>query len=184
MIRPEMLKRLHDDIRRCTRCSLHATRKNAVPGEGPVDAQVFFVGEAPGAIEDEQGRPFVGRSGVLLTELINEIGLSRGEVFITSVLKSRPPSNRPPYAWEIGACRPYLDRQLEIVNPRVTVLLGAVAITSIIGPWKVSEAHGRFYECDGRTFFMTYHPAAALRSTKVKEIMHNDFEILRRELCL
>jgi len=184
MHRSDMLRDLHDDIRRCTRCCLHKTRKNAVPGEGPVDARVFFVGEASGAMEDEQGRPFVGRSGTLLIELINEIGLSRGEVFITSVLKSRPPSNRPPHGREIGACRPYLDRQLEIINPRVTVLLGAVAITSIIGPWKVSEAHGRFYECNSKTFFMTYHPAAALRSTKVKEIMHNDFEILRRELCL
>jgi len=142
----------------------------------------MFIGEAPGAREDESGHPFVGRSGDLLTSMIQEIGLSRDAVFITSILKSRPPKNRTPTQAEISACRPYLEKQIEIINPEVVILLGGVAISSLVGPWKVSEAHGRFYETDNRTYLMTYHPAAALRFPKVKESMRKDFQILSREL--
>jgi len=142
----------------------------------------MFIGEAPGAREDESGRPFVGRSGDLLTSMIQEIGLSRDTVFITSILKSRPPKNRTPTQAEIGACRPYLEKQIEIINPEIVVLLGGVAISSLVGPWKVAEAHGRFYETDNRTYFMTYHPAAALRFPNVKKSMRKDFQILLREL--
>jgi DNA polymerase len=163
MIGLKELKRLHDNIMQCTRCPLHRTRKNAVPGEGPVDAKLMLVGEAPGAREDELGRPFVGRSGDLLTEMLRGIGLSREDVFITSVLKSRPPNNRTPTRAEVEACMPYLLQQFELINPKLIVLLGGVAVSSVIGPWKMSEAHGRFYKGHGRTFFITYHPAAALR---------------------
>lgn len=176
------LEELHEKIRNCTLCPLHKTRTNAVPGEGPATSRVMFVGEAPGAKEDETGKPFVGRSGELLTSMIEEIGLSRDSVFITSVLKSRPPKNRTPTQTEISACRPYLERQIEIINPQVIVLLGGVAISSVIGPWKVSEAHGKFHETDNRTYFMTYHPAAALRFPKTKDAMRKDFQILRKEL--
>ncbi|MFW9846800.1 MAG: uracil-DNA glycosylase [Candidatus Thorarchaeota archaeon] len=147
-----------------------------------MNAKLMFVGEAPGAREDEQGRPFVGRSGTLLTELISGIGLTRDNVFITSVLKSRPPNNRKPHKEEIQACIPYLYRQFEIINPQVIVLLGGVAVSSLIGPWKMTEAHGRFYESEGRTFFITYHPAAALRFPKLKDTMIADFEVLRQEI--
>lgn len=184
MTQSNELKHLHDNILHCTKCSLHHTRKNAVPGEGPVTAKVMFVGEAPGAMEDELGRPFVGRSGNLLTEMLKDIGLSRDDVFITSVLKSRPPKNRRPTKDEIDACMPYLIRQFEIINPKFIVLLGGVAVSSVIGPWKLSEAHGRFYEGNGRTFFITYHPAAALRFPKTKDRMLDDFKILHRELHL
>lgn len=176
------LEELHNDIRRCTRCPLYKTRTNAVPGEGSITADVMFVGEAPGVREDESGRPFVGRSGELLTSMLQEIGLSRDIVFITSILKSRPPKNRTPTQAEIGACRPFLERQIEIINPRIIVLLGGVAISSLIGPWKVSEAHGKFYENGDRKYFMTYHPAAALRFPKIKSVMREDFEILSQEL--
>jgi DNA polymerase len=155
---------------------------NAVPGEGSTTSRVMFVGEAPGAREDESGRPFVGKSGDLLTSMIQEIGLSRDTVFITSILKSRPPKNRAPKQAEISACRPYLERQIEIINPQVVVLLGRVAISALIGPWKVSQAHGRFYETDDRIYFMTYHPAAALRFPKVKSAMRKDFQTLSQEL--
>jgi DNA polymerase len=114
--------------------------------------------------------------------MIQEIGLSRDTVFITSILKSRPPKNRTPTQFEISACRPYLEQQIEIINPKVVVLLGGVAISSLVGPWKLSEAHGRFYETDNRTYFMTYHPAAALRFPKVKKSMQEDFQILSQEL--
>lgn len=176
------LDRLHAEIVECTNCPLHETRINAVPGEGAADARIVFVGEAPGAREDELGRPFVGRSGELLTELIEGIGLSRDDVFITSVLKSRPPNNRTPKKSEIDACISYLDRQLEIINPEVVVLLGGIAVFSLIGPWKMTDAHGRFYEGSDRKFFITYHPAAALRFPAIREVMEADFEILCREL--
>lgn len=180
----KQLEALHQEIEKCKKCPLHETRNNAVPGEGPYDASILFVGEAPGAREDELGRPFVGRSGSLLTEMIESIGLSREEVFITSILKSRPPKNRTPNQTEIKACRPYLVQQIELINPKVVVLLGGVAISSLIGPWKVSEAHGKFYDGNGYAYFITYHPAAALRFPRVKNSLLEDFHILKKELGL
>jgi DNA polymerase len=182
MTRQKELDRIHEEIETCEKCPLHITRLNPVPGEGPVDAKLMLVGEAPGAREDESGRPFVGRSGDLLTTLLSGIGLSRSDVFITSVLKSRPPKNRTPTRSEIQACRPYLERQIEIINPQIVVLLGGVAVSSIIGPWKMAEAHGKFYEGGKHTFFITYHPAAALRFPKVKDVMVADFDVLMQEL--
>ena len=182
MTRKKQLEELYEVIRRCTLCPLHKTRTNAVPGEGPVNSRVMFIGEAPGASEDESGRPFVGRSGEFLASMIKEIGLSRNSVFITSILKSRPPNNRTPTRAEINACRPYLEKQIEIINPQIVVLLGGVAISSLIGPWKVSEAHGKFYETDDRKYFLTFHPAAALRFPKVRAAMREDFHILSQEL--
>ena len=173
---------LHREIERCRRCPLWKTRRNAVPGEGSATAKVMFVGEAPGAREDESGRPFVGRSGDLLTELLAEIGLSRSDVFITSILKSRPPRNRPPTKSEIDACYPYLQKQFELIAPSVIVLLGSVAVSTVIGPWKMSNCHGRFYEGVGRVFFMTYHPAAALRFPRAREVMRADFAALKTHL--
>lgn len=182
MSRLDELLSLQEEIRQCTRCPLYKTRKNAVPGEGPAEPKIMFVGEAPGASEDQSGRPFVGRSGELLTQLIDNLGLSRNDVFITSVLKSRPPDNRSPNQSEIDACLPYLKRQFEILNPKIVVLLGNVAVSAVIGPWKMSECHGRIYDAEDRTFFMTYHPAAALRFPRTREAMNDDFKILRKLL--
>jgi DNA polymerase len=182
MTRDKELKDLHDSIRSCTLCPLHKTRTIAVPGEGSSTSKLFFIGEAPGAKEDETGRPFVGRSGKLLTTMIEEIGLSREEVFISSILKCRPPNNRIPTRTEKEICRPYMEKQIEMINPKVIVLLGGTAISSMVGPWKVTESHGTFFEAQGRTYFMTFHPAAALRSTGVKEQMRADFKILQSEL--
>ncbi|MFW9960115.1 MAG: uracil-DNA glycosylase [Candidatus Thorarchaeota archaeon] len=182
MTREKELDALHESIRECKRCPLHATRLNAVPGEGSYDAKLLFIGEAPGAREDESGRPFVGRSGELLTHMLESIGLTREEVFITSVLKSRPPNNRTPAPAEIEACRPYVERQIQLIQPQVVVLLGGVAIAAMVGPWSVSESHGKFFEAAGRTYFMTYHPAAALRFPKIKALMMEDFKNLRSEL--
>lgn len=182
MTNEQTLLKIHSEIASCTKCELHSTRINPVPGEGSVDAQIMFVGEAPGAQEDKTGRPFVGKSGEILRELIREIGLSEQEVFITSVLKSRPPNNRTPRKDEVDACIGYLDRQIEVINPKVIVLLGGVAISSVIGPWRLSEAHGKFHEAKGRIYFMTYHPAAALRFPDTKNVMRADFQKLRAEL--
>ena len=182
MTREQELNALHETIRGCKLCPLHTTRLNAVPGEGSYNAKLFFIGEAPGAREDQSGRPFVGRSGDLLTIMIESIGLTRDEVFITSVLKSRPPNNRTPAPSEIETCRPYVERQIELICPQVVVLLGGVAIASMVGPWSVSESHGKFFEAKGRIYFMTYHPAAALRFPKIKVLMAEDFKILSSEL--
>ena len=182
MTREKTLQDIHDEIASCTKCELHKTRINPVPGEGPVTAKVMFIGEAPGAKEDETGRPFVGRSGKLLRALIEEIGLTENDVFITSILKSRPPKNRTPRKSESAACMTYLERQIEVINPQVIVLVGGVAISNLIGPWKLGEAHGRFYEANGRTYFMCYHPAAALRNPDLKDVMRADFAKLKQEL--
>ncbi len=176
------LQEIHDEIKSCTKCELHTSRINAVPGEGPIDAKVMFIGEAPGAREDETGRPFVGRSGRLLRSLITEIGLSEDDVFITSILKSRPPNNRTPRKSEVSACLPYLERQIETINPKVIALVGRVAISTLLGPWTMGEVHGRFYEAEGRTYFMCYHPAAALRNPDLKDVMRADFQKLKQEL--
>jgi len=182
MTRDKELMGLHESIRSCTLCPLHETRNIAVPGEGSPNAKLFFVGEAPGAKEDETGRPFVGRSGKLLTTMIEEIGLAREDVFISSILKCRPPNNRTPTQSEREICRPYIEKQIELIKPQVIVLLGRTAISSMVGPWKVTETHGTFFEAQGRTYFMTFHPAAALRSTGVKELMRADFKILQELL--
>ena len=139
----KQLEKLHDTIRHCTLCPLHETRTNAVPGEGPCDASVMLVGEAPGAKEDETGRPFVGRSGQLLVSLLEEIGLTREDVFITSILKSRPPKNRTPTQFEVNVCRPYLEKQIELIKPRFIVLLGGVAIGAQPARWEQAPSRRR-----------------------------------------
>ncbi len=177
------LSKIHSEIEKCKKCGLHKTRLSPVPGEGPVTAKLLFVGEAPGAKEDELGRPFVGRSGELLTKLLLEAGIDRSSVFITSVLKSRPPNNRKPTSTEIEVCLPYLRRQIEVISPKIIVLMGSVAVSSLIGPWKMGDAHGKFHEsADGRLFFITYHPAAALRFTKYRDMMKDDFKKLKSSL--
>ena len=177
------LTKLYKEIEKCTKCSLSRFRINAVPGEGPVTARLMFVGEAPGAEEDELGRPFVGRSGILLTELLSEAEIDRNNVFITSILKSRPPNNRKPTSEEVKACLPYLMKQIEIVSPKIIVLLGSVAVNSLIGPWKLGDAHGKFHEsASGLLFFITHHPAACLRFPKYRELMLEDLRILNSKL--
>ncbi|TFG13364.1 uracil-DNA glycosylase [Candidatus Thorarchaeota archaeon] len=178
----EKLELLYKEIRNCKKCPLHKSRKNAVPGEGPIDAEVMFVGEAPGAREDETGRPFVGRSGQLLTEMLEEAGIPRDEVYITSVLKSHPPNNRQPRKNEINACLPYLHRQIELIDPQFIALLGGVAVSSVIGNRRLLDYHGTFHKTDDRTFFITYHPAAALRFPEYKQRLREDLMNLKHRL--
>src|SRR5881396_1192015 len=127
------LATVHSEIIACTKCELHMSRKNAVPGEGPIDAKIMFVGEGPGQNEDEQGRPFVGAAGKLLTELLESIGIKRSDVFITNVVKCRPPSNRAPRKGEIETCNPYLMSQIRLVKPRIVCALGTPAIATLLG---------------------------------------------------
>lgn len=179
---------LYEEVRSCTKCPLHETRTRAVFGAGDADAGVMFVGEAPGAEEDRQGLPFVGRAGQLLNELLAGIGLSREDVFIANVLKSRPPGNRDPQPLEIEACRPYLFEQVRLIEPRVVCTLGNFATKLLSGnPAGITRVRGtpQVHELGGRTVFLLplFHPAAALRTPSVKETLREDFELLPRLLA-
>jgi uracil-DNA glycosylase len=178
--RREELVALYKEVSDCTRCPLFETRTKAVFGAGNADADLMFVGEAPGAEEDRQGLPFVGRAGGLLNELLVEIGLSREEVFICNVLKSRPPDNRDPLPTEITACEPYLFEQVRLIAPRVVCTLGNFATKLLTGsPTGITKVRGtpQTHELGGRTVFMLplFHPAAALRTPAVKETLRADF---------
>ncbi|NOY10899.1 MAG: uracil-DNA glycosylase [Archaeoglobi archaeon] len=185
----ESLEDIVRDILSCRNCSLYLTKKNYVPGEGSERAQIMFVGEAPGREEDEQGRPFVGNAGKLLTALIeNELGLSRKDVYITNILKCRPPNNRDPTEEEIDACFPYLARQIEVIRPDVIVCLGRHAAKTIFEYFEIpfttiSRERGVLKEkiVDGRRvlFMATYHPAAALYRPPLRQVIEEDFRKLR-----
>jgi DNA polymerase len=151
---------------------------NLVPGEGPEDAEVMVVGEAPGRFDDEQGRPFVGRAGQLLDELLREAGYARDEVFITNVVKARPPGNRDPTRAEVEHWMPVLEQQLALVAPRLVVPLGRHALAHFAPGAKIGEVHGRAISEHGRELFPLYHPAAALRSTKLRETLFADARAL------
>ena len=177
--RREQLVSLYKEVSSCTRCPLHETRTKAVFGAGNADAELMFVGEAPGAEEDRQGLPFVGRAGQLLNQLLEEIGLSREQVFIANVLKSRPPGNRDPQPLEIEACKPYLFEQVRLIEPKVVCTLGNFATKLLSGsPAGITRVRGtpQVHELGGRTVFLLplLHPAAALRTPAMKEQLRED----------
>ena len=187
--RRERLVELYKEVGKCTKCPLHETRTKAVFGAGNADAELMFVGEAPGAEEDKQGLPFVGRAGQLLNQLLEEIGLSREDVFITNVLKSRPPGNRDPQPVEIAACEPYLFEQVRLIEPKVVCTLGNFSTKLLTGsPTGITRVRGtpQVHELGGRMVFLLplFHPAAALRTPAVKETLRGDFatipELLQR----
>ncbi len=178
--RREELVALYHEARACTRCPLHESRTQVVFGNGNADADLMFVGEAPGFHEDAQGTPFVGRAGQLLDELLGENGMSRDDVFVTNVLKSRPPDNRDPQPDEIDACRPYLQRQVELIEPRVICTLGNFATKLLSRSSRgITQVHGQaqLHEIGGRQvrLYPLFHPAAALRTPRVKEQLREDF---------
>ena len=181
--RRERLLEVFREVSSCERCPLSATRTKAVFGAGDADADLMFVGEAPGAEEDRQGLPFVGRAGQLLSQLLGGIGMSRDDVFITNVLKSRPPGNRDPQPDEIGACQPYLMRQVELIEPKVIATLGNFATKLITGsPVGITRVRGtpQVHEVAGRNVFVfpLLHPAAALRTPSLVETLEGDFRSL------
>jgi uracil-DNA glycosylase family 4 len=178
--RRERLVGLYREVAECTKCPLYETRTKAVFGAGNADADLMFVGEAPGAEEDRQGLPFVGRAGQLLNQLLEEIELSREDVFICNVLKSRPPGNRDPQPQEISACEPYLFEQVRLIQPRVLCTLGNFATKLLTGsPTGITRVRGepQLHELGGRPVFLLplFHPAAALRTPAVKETLRGDF---------
>lgn len=175
----DSLEKVSGEVIVCTKCRLSETRKNAVPGEDSKLAKVMFVGEAPGEQEDVQGRPFVGAAGKLLTELLASIGLRREEVYITNIVKCRPPNNRPPRKDESASCRPYLDRQIGLIQPRVICPMGNSAIRALIkSDDSVTELHGIPLEIGSITYFPMYHPAAALYTFSLRKVMEEDFKKL------
>lgn len=169
------LKRVHDLVMVCPKCALSKSRTKAVPGEGPENARVMFIGEGPGWYEDQQGRPFVGPAGQLLDQLLKLINLPRTEVFITNVVKCRPPSNRDPRPEEIEACAPYLEKQIELIAPRVIATLGRHSMAGFFPGRSISQAHGATRRGDGVIYFALYHPAAALRQEKLRQVLQQDF---------
>ena len=180
--RAEALQEIHEEIGACTKCPLHAGRTKAVPGAGPVDAEVMFIGEGPGFHEDQQGLPFVGSSGQFLDELLANAGIDRDSVYITNVVKCRPPGNRDPKPEEVEACKPYLDRQIELINPKVIVTLGRHSMARAFPNDKISRVHGQPRQVGEQVYFPMYHPAAALHQPSLRQTVEADFDRLRKML--
>jgi DNA polymerase len=169
------LEKIAAEVRACTRCILHRGRTQAVPGEGPEDAQIVFIGEAPGFHEDQQGRPFVGAAGRFLEDLLSSIGLSREQVYITNIIKCRPPANRDPLPEEIAACNPYLDRQLAALRPRLVVTLGRFSMGRFFPQARISKIHGQPRRVGSLICYPLYHPAAALHQPSLRRVVEEDF---------
>jgi len=175
-----MLDEIAQQIKVCARCALAESRTNAVPGEGSPQAQVLFIGEAPGVAEDRQGRPFVGPAGRLLNELLLEVGLHRPEVYITNIVKCRPPDNRDPRPDEVRACRDYLDGQIAAINPQVICLMGRPATQTLLDPKAaIGKVHGQGFEREGILYVPVYHPAAALHNESLRPALIEDFSRLQ-----
>src|SRR3989344_4397822 len=172
---------LAEEIRKCTACPLWKGTTLAVPGEGAKDAKIMVVGEAPGAEEDRQGIPFVGRSGKFLDKMLEIAGLDRKTVFITNTVKHRPPQNRAPKASEIKTCKElWLDKQIEMLKPRLIIVLGRVALKTLTNETSVEKLHGKVIEKDAQKYFVTYHPSAALRFPETRKKMEEDFKRLKK----
>jgi DNA polymerase len=172
------LTELYDKIAACPDCDLSRSRNRTVPGEGPDDAEIMFVGEAPGFYEDQQGRPFVGAAGRLLEELLASNGLRRDQVYIANVIKCRPPDNRDPLPKEIEACRKWLECQIDLIKPRVIVPLGRFSLAWFSPNDPIGRAHGQARYRDGIYYLPMYHPAAALHAANMRRAIEEDFQKL------
>jgi DNA polymerase len=176
---------IRGDIGDCTRCRLHRGRKNIVFGVGNVDADIMFIGEGPGADEDEQGEPFVGRAGQLLNNMIAAMGIERRDVYIANVVKCRPPQNRTPERDECDTCSPFLMRQIEVIRPKVIVALGAVAAKNLLAlNDSMANLRGRWYDFKGARLLVTYHPAYLLRDPRQKKEAWKDLQMVMKYLGL
>ena len=174
---------LDKEVSLCQKCMLARGRTTAVPGEGPEDAAIMFIGEGPGFHEDQQGRPFVGAAGQFLDELLQSIGLKRSEVYITNVVKCRPPGNRDPQPEEIAACQSYLDRQIALIKPKVIVTLGRYSMARAFPNEKISAIHGRARKIGEMVYVPMFHPAAALHQPTLRKTVEEDFAKLSKVLA-
>lgn len=181
MNRKTKIEKINKKIRSCKRCPLWKTRKNAVPGEGPLNAKIMIVGQAPGAEEDKTGRPFVGRAGKFLNQLLKMAKIDRKKIFITSPLKClpAPPPNRKPTKEEIEACLLYFKKQIEIINPQKIILLGEVAFSVFFSDKELNNFRGKQIKKGDKAYFIAYHPAAGLRLPKIRKILEKDFKKLK-----
>jgi len=176
----ETITSLHNKIIKCTDCELCHTRANAVPGEGGTKTRVIIIGEAPGASEDEIGRPFVGRAGKILTEILNELDISREDIFITNIVKCRPPKNRIPKKTEIEACSKHLKKQIEIIEPELIITLGQSSIKALVGEKaKMADIHGKHFLYDSTRVLATYHPAAVVYNRKLRPYLLDDLRKIK-----
>jgi len=172
------LLELYKRIASCPDCDLCHNRTHAVPGEGPEDAEIMFIGEGPGFYEDQQARPFVGPAGRLLEELLASIGLRRNQVYITNIVKCRPPNNRDPLPVEVEACRKYLQRQIELIKPKLIVTLGRYSLVWFFPKEPISKLHGQLKAKDGLHILPMYHPAAALHAANMRQVIEEDFRAI------
>ncbi|GIU71099.1 MAG: uracil-DNA glycosylase [Candidatus Nitrosocaldaceae archaeon] len=169
---------LEEEIRICKLCRLAESRKNAVPGEGNAHAEIMFIGEAPGRNEDEQGRPFVGSAGKLLDQALANAGIKRDEVYITNIVKCRPPNNRVPLQDEVDACMPYLEKQIKLIEPLVICILGRTAYQTLLKGRSITSNRGKLINYKGRNYFLTIHPAAAIYNPSLKQVLIDDIKRL------
>jgi DNA polymerase len=168
------LKELYKEINQCQDCNLYKTRTKVVPGDGPEDSELLFIGEAPGWNEDQQGLPFVGQAGSFLDHLLSLINLNRNQVYIANVIKCRPPNNRDPLPTEMLACKKWLDRQIDIINPKIIVTLGRYSLARYFPKESIGKMHGRAQKRDGVIFYPMYHPAAALHQFSLRKTIEAD----------
>ena len=171
----DTLAQIAKEVSVCTNCTLHESRKKSVPGEGPANAEIMFIGEGPGFHENEQGRPFVGAAGKFLDQLLAQAGVTRSEVFIGNVVKCRPPENRDPLPDELSACDVYLERQIEAINPSIIVTLGRFSMGKYMQGAKISQIHGQMRKVGERYVISMFHPAAALHQAALKPAILADF---------
>jgi len=180
MTADQRLQEIRQEISTCQLCQLAKGRLNAVPGEGPSKVDIMFIGEAPGFHENRQGKPFVGQAGQFLDELLQAAGLNRDQVYITNVVKCRPPNNRDPLPEELKACQRYLDEQIALLDPQVIVTLGRISMAKFITDGRISAIHGRTYNVINRKVVTMYHPAAALHQPNLRQTLIEDFARLKR----
>jgi DNA polymerase len=174
------LEKIRKDVIGCTKCGLCKTRTNAVPGKGNPNSDIVFVGEAPGKTEDERGEPFVGAAGKKLTDALEKSGMSRDSVYITNVVKCRPPNNRVPTEVERAMCMQYLEAELDAIRPKVVCILGNTASNSVLGQSDITKNRGRVVEKNGRKYFLTFHPAAIIYNQKLAKVFEDDIATLTK----
>ena len=172
------LQELASKVHVCTDCRLSEGRTRAVPGEGPERAELMFIGEGPGYHEDQQGRPFVGPAGKFVEQLLASIGMSRDQVFIANMIKCRPPNNRDPLPGEVAACSKYLDRQIQLIAPKVIVTLGRHSLAKFLPGATISKAHGKAVRKEGFILYPIYHPAAALHQQSLRSVIEEEFKAI------
>jgi len=173
------LEKLNQEIRNCKKCPLWKTRRNTVPGEGPLNAKIVICGQSPGRKENEKGLPFIGLAGKFLDKLLKIAQIDRKKIFITSPIKCFPPGNRKPTKKEIEACLPYLKKQIEIINPQKFILLGEVAFSVFFLNQKLKDFRGKWVKKNGKEYFPTYHPAAGMRFPRIRKILEKDFKKIK-----